>query len=162
MKFETLWIDSRETAKQEEEWLPKLEMHGHRAFHKEMLCFRSLFSLESLSSEHLAARSFLLRRAGSAPEVPDPVKSPDGRKKHGQDVCTDSYRTGKCCRRGRKGTWKRHTSLCTWSWQQKRGQDHCTAPCASIRDTQKEHSGPWKVLVSNTQGKCWDTIQCSS
>lgn len=45
MKFETLWIDSRETAKQKEEWLPKLEMHGHSAFHEEMLYFRSLFSL---------------------------------------------------------------------------------------------------------------------
>lgn len=77
MKFETLWIDSRETAKQEEEWLPKLEMHGHRAFLKEMPCFRSLFSPVSLSSEHLPARSFLFHRAGSAPALPDPMNSPD-------------------------------------------------------------------------------------
>lgn len=45
MKFETLWIDSRETAKQKEEWFPKLETHGHSAFRKEMLYFKSLFSL---------------------------------------------------------------------------------------------------------------------
>lgn len=110
MKFETLWIDSRETAKQEEKWLPEVEMHGHSAFHKEMLYFRSLFSLVSLSSEHLPARSFIVCRAGYQ-AVPDLVKSPDDtRSLVWMSVQTD--RTGKCCRKGRKETWKRHSSLC--------------------------------------------------
>lgn len=112
MKFETLWIDSRETAKQEEEWLPKLEVHGHRAFLKEMLSFRSLFSPVLLSSEHLPARSFLVCRAASASVVPNLMKSPDDtRNPVRTDMCTDSGRTGKRCRKGKKETWERHTSL---------------------------------------------------
>lgn len=108
MKFETLWIDSRETAKREEEWLPKMGNAWPTCLPQGNALVQSLIFPRVAFFEHLAARSFLLGRAGSPPEVPDPMKSPDGHQKSGQDVCTDSDSTGKCCR---KGTWKRHQSL---------------------------------------------------
>lgn len=132
MKFETLWIDSRETAKQEEKWLPEVEMHGHSAFHKEMLYFRSLFSLVSLSSEHLPARSCIVCRAGyqAVPLVWMSVQTLTGQ----ENV------VGKEGKKPGKGT---RISVPAPNPGSRRGaRQHCTAPCASFRDTQKDHSGP--------------------
>lgn len=143
MKFETLWIDSRETAKQEEKWLPEVEMHGHSAFHKEMLYFRSLFSLVSLSSEHLPARSCIVCRAGYQ-AVPDLVKPPDDTRSlvwmSVQTLTGQENVVGKEGKKPGKGT---PISVPAPNPSSRRGaRQYCTAPCASFRDTQKDHSGP--------------------